>query len=61
MEDVYQGSNGRTAVGTLEGQLAGGQGRHQAVTFISAQAVVEFDGACLMHTRIRGICMKISV
>lgn len=35
-------------MGTLEGQLAGGQGRHQAVAFISTQAVIEFDCTCLM-------------
>lgn len=48
-------------MGTLEGQLAGGQGCHQAVALVSAQAVIEFDGTCLMHTRIQGICMIISV
>lgn len=35
-------------MGTLEWQLTGRQGRHQTVTFISAQAVIEFDGTCLM-------------
>ena len=33
-------------MGTLEGQIARGQGRHQAVAFIFRQAVVEFDGSC---------------
>jgi len=38
---------------TLEGQLTGGQGRYQAAAFISTQAVVEFDGTCLMQTYIK--------
>jgi len=36
MKDVYKRRNGGTAMGTLEGQLAGGQGRNQATAFISA-------------------------
>lgn len=36
-------------MGALEGQLTRGQGRHQAVALISSQAVIEFDGTCLMH------------
>lgn len=60
MKDVYEGSDGRTAVGTLEGQLAGGQGRYQAVTLISAQAVIEFDCTCLMHTGRYIACLTIS-
>lgn len=48
-------------MGTLEGQLAGRQGRHQAAAFISTQAVIEFDGTCLMHTCIYVIRMKISM
>lgn len=46
MEDVHQGGDGRPAVGALEGELAAGQRRHQAETLISAQGVVEFNGAC---------------
>lgn len=42
-------------MGALEWQLAGGQGSHQAVTRFFAQAVVEFDGTCLMHSHIRVI------
>lgn len=48
MEDVHQWGDGRPAVGALEGQLAAGQRRHQAETLVSAQRVVEFNGACLM-------------
>lgn len=33
-------------MGTLEGELTGGQGCHQAVAFTSTQAVIEFDGTC---------------
>lgn len=43
-------------MGTLEGQLARGQGRHQAVAFISGQAVIEFDGTCFIHTCIQVNC-----
>lgn len=50
MEDVYEGHDGRTAVRALEGQLAGGQGRHQAAALVSAQAVVEFDRTCPTQT-----------
>lgn len=39
-------------MGALEWQLAGGQGRHQAATCFFAEAVVEFDGTCLMHSRM---------
>lgn len=46
MEDVDQWSDGGAAVGTLEGQVAGGQGRHQAAALVPVQGVVEFDGAC---------------
>lgn len=42
-------------MGALEWQLAGGQGGHQAVTCFFAQAVVEFDGTCLMHIQIHVI------
>lgn len=47
MEDVYQGGDGRAAMGALEGKLAAGQRRHQTDAFISGQAVIEFDGTCL--------------
>lgn len=47
MEDVHQGGDGRPAMSALEGELAAGQRRHQAETLISAQGVVEFNGACL--------------
>lgn len=43
MEDIYEGSDGWTAMGALEGQLAGRQGRYQAAALISVQAVIEFD------------------
>lgn len=61
MEDIYEGSDGWTAMGALEGQLAGRQGRYQAAALISVQAVIEFDRPCLMHTCIHLSCMKISV
>lgn len=61
MEDVYEGSDGWSAMGALEGQLAGRQGCYQAAALISAQAVVEFDRTCLMHTCIHVSCMKIQV
>lgn len=55
MKDVYEGNNRWTAMSTLEGQLAGRQGCHQAVAFISTQGVVEFDGTCSMQA-----CIKIT-
>lgn len=44
-------------MGALEWQLAGGQGSHQAVTGFFAQAVVEFDGTCLMYSHIHVIAL----
>lgn len=42
-------------MGALEWQLAGGQGSHQAVACLYAEAVIEFDGTWMMHNHIHAI------
>lgn len=50
VKDVYQRSNGGTAMGTLEGQLAWRQRSYQAATLVFTQAVIEFDSTCSTQT-----------